>query len=152
MKNNYLYSLNEIKKRIPQREPFLFLDFVLSCNPGKNIVATRKVLSSEVYFEGHFPTHPVMPGVLIIEAMGQAAGVLVWDTVPTEKRNFILYLVGVEKARFRKPVIPGDEMKITAEIITNRSNLWRFKTKVEVGGVVCASAEILESPGIYNDT
>tara|TARA_E500000331_G_scaffold230976_1_gene221227 strand:- start:110662 stop:111120 length:459 start_codon:yes stop_codon:yes gene_type:complete len=152
LKLNYLYGAQEIKKRIPQREPFLFLDTIISCNPGESIIATKKVLPTEPHFDGHFPEYPVMPGVLIIEAMGQAGGVLVWDSIPPKDRNFILYLVGVEKARFRKPIVPGDEMIITVEIINCRRNFWRFKAKVEVEGSLCATAEILESPGMYSDS
>ena len=88
-----------------------------------------------------------MPGVLIVEAMGQAGGVLVWETIAPKERNFILYLVGVEKARFKRPVRPGDQILLTVDLIASRRNLWRFDARAEVKGDLIASAEILQAPG-----
>lgn len=136
-----------IMERLPHRYPFLLIDRIVRCNPGKSIVAVKNVTFNEHHFLGHFPQHPVMPGVLIIEAMAQAAGVLVWETVPSDKRNYILYLAGVEKARFRRPAVPGDRIDISVDLILQRRNLWRFSTRAEVDGELVASAEMTQAPG-----
>lgn len=138
-----------IMERLPHRYPFLLIDKIVSCEPGKSIVAVKNVTFNEHHFLGHFPQHPVMPGVLILEAMAQAAGVLVWESVAPDKRNYILYLAGVEKSRFRKPAVPGDRLDITVELIVQRRSLWRFDAKTEVAGELIASAEITQAPGKY---
>jgi 3-hydroxyacyl-[acyl-carrier-protein] dehydratase len=138
-----------IMERLPHRFPFLLIDRIVSCEPGKSIVAIKNVTMNEHQFLGHFPGHPVMPGVLILEAMAQAAGVLVFESVDPDKRNFILYLAGVEKLRFRRPAVPGDRIDLTAELRVQRRNLWRFDTRAEVAGELIASAEITQAPGKY---
>lgn len=134
-------------ERLPHRFPFLLIDKIVSCEPGKSIVAIKNVTMNEHQFLGHFPGHPVMPGVLILEAMAQAAGVLVFESVDPDKRNFILYLAGVEKSRFRRPAVPGDRIDIRAELLVQRRNLWRFDARAEVAGELIASAEITQAPG-----
>ena len=135
-------------ERIPHRYPFLLLDGVLYCKPGKTIAAVKNVSFNEPYFLGHFPGHPVMPGVLIVETMAQAAGVLIWESVPPDERDFTLYLAAVEKARFRRPVRPGDRLEVTATLTSRRRNFWRFDAVAEVDGTRVASSEFVQTPGL----
>ena len=134
-------------QRIPHRFPFLLIDGIVSCEPGKSIVAVKNVSATEPHFLGHFPGHPIMPGVLIIEAMAQAGGVLIWESIAPEERNFILYLIGIEKSRFKRPAHPGDQILLTVVLVARRQNLWRFNAKAEVNGDLVASAEFLQAPG-----
>ena len=147
MSENYCMDVEGIKERIPHRPPFLLIDGILACEPGESIVAIKDVSSDESYFQGHFPGHPVMPGVFILEALAQAGGVLVWESVAPEERNFILYLAGVEKTRFRQPVFPGVRLVLTVDLTAQRRNLWRFDGRAEVDGRVVATAEFLQAPG-----
>ncbi len=149
MTERYCIDVKGIMERIPHRDPFLLIDGILRCEPGKSIVAVKNVSVHESYFAGHFPGHPVMPGVLLVEAMAQAAGVLVWESVPPERRNFILYLASVEKTRFKQPVYPGDRLVFTANITSRRRNFWRFDAVAEVGGRLVASSEFVQAPGQY---
>jgi len=147
MAEPYCIDVEGIMERIPHRIPFLLIDGILSCEPGDSVVAVKNVTFNEPYFLGHFPGHPVMPGVLIVEAMAQAAGVLVWESVPPAERNFILYLVSVEKTRFKAPVRPGDQLVLRAELTARRRNFWRFEATAKVGGQLVASTEFLQAPG-----
>lgn len=147
MTEAYCIDVEGIMERIPHRIPFLLIDGILSCEPGASIVAVKHVTFNEPHFQGHFPGHPVMPGVLIVEAMAQAAGVLVWESVAPEKRNYILYLVTVENARFKEPVRPGARLLLSAELTSRRRNFWRFEATAKVDGRVVASAEFLQTPG-----
>ncbi len=147
MTYSYCFTVDEIMERLPHRKPFLMLDGIVSCEPGKSIVAVKNVDADEPHFRGHFPGHPIMPGVLIVEAMAQAGGVLIWESIAPEDRNFILYLVGVEKARFKQPALPGDQILLTVDLVASRRNLWRFNAKAEVDGRIVASTEILQAPG-----
>ena len=147
MNDGYCFSAEDIMERLPHRYPFLLIDSIVSCQPGKSIVAIKNVSANEPQFLGHFPGYPIMPGVLIVEAMGQAGGVLIWETIVPEERNFILYLVGIEKARFKRPARPGDQILLTVDVIASRRNLWRFDARAEVKGELIASAEILQAPG-----
>ncbi|MYF68584.1 MAG: 3-hydroxyacyl-ACP dehydratase FabZ [Proteobacteria bacterium] len=137
-----------IMERIPHRYPFLLLDGILRCKPGETITAVKNVSFNEPYFLGHFPGHPVMPGVLIVETMAQAAGVLIWESVPPDERDFTLYLVAVEKARFRRPVRPGDRLAVSATLTSRRRNFWRFDAVAEVDGTRVASSEFVQTPGL----
>jgi 3-hydroxyacyl-[acyl-carrier-protein] dehydratase len=138
-----------IMERLPHRYPFLLIDAIVSCEPGKSIRAVKNVSFNELHFLGHFPGHPVMPGVLIIEALAQAAGVLIWESVGADEHAFILYLAGIEKARFRRPARPGDRLDLSVELVLHRRNLWRFNAVAEVGGELVASAEMTQAPGKY---
>jgi len=149
MTEKFFLGVEGIMERLPHRYPFLLIDRVLSCEPGKSIVAVKNVTFNEHHFAGHFPQHPVMPGVLIIEAMAQAAGVLVWETVDADKRNYVLYLAGVDRSRFRRPAVPGDRIEITVDLVLQRRSLWRFEAKAEVDGELIASAELTQAPGKY---
>ena len=134
-------------QRIPHRFPFLLIDGIVSCEPGESIVAVKNVSATEPHFLGHFPGHPIMPGILIIEAMAQAGGVLIWESIAPGERNFILYLIGIEKSRFKRPAYPGDQILLTVDLVARRQNLWRFNAKAEVNGDLIASAEFLQAPG-----
>ena len=147
MTDDKTIDLEGILQRLPHRFPFLMLDRVRSVTVGKSIVALKNVSANEAYFEGHFPGHPVMPGVLIIEALAQAAGVLAWESVTEEERLWILYLVGIDKARFKQPVRPGDQLVLNVELVQRRRNLWRFQGRAEVDGKVVAATDLLLADG-----
>lgn len=140
-------DIDAILKRLPHRYPFLMVDRVLDIVPGKSIVAVKNVSVNEAYFQGHFPGHPVVPGVLIIEALAQAGGVLAYETATVEERIWILYLVGIEETRFKQVVRPGDQLTLRVELVKRRRNLWRFLAKAEVDGKVVAETEILMADG-----
>ena len=140
-------DIDGILARLPHRYPFLMVDRVLEVVPGKSIVAAKNVSANEAYFQGHFPGHPVMPGVLIIEALAQAGGVLAWESVSEEERIWILYLVGVEETRFKQTVRPGDQLMLHVELTKRRRNLWRFAARAEVDGKLVAETQILMADG-----
>jgi 3-hydroxyacyl-[acyl-carrier-protein] dehydratase len=140
-------DIDGIIERLPHRFPFLMVDRVLDVVPGKSIVAIKNVSINEAYFEGHFPGHPVVPGVLILEALAQAGGVLAYETATAEERIWILYLVGIEESRFRDTVRPGDQITLRVELVKRRRNLWRFTGVAEVDGKVVAEAQILMADG-----
>jgi 3-hydroxyacyl-[acyl-carrier-protein] dehydratase len=147
MTDKKLLDIDGIIERLPHRFPFLMVDRVLDVVPGKSIVAVKNVSINEAYFEGHFPGHPVVPGVLILEALAQAGGVLAYETATAEERIWILYLVGIEESRFRETVRPGDQITLRVELVKRRRNLWRFTGVAEVDGKVVAEAEILMADG-----
>ena len=129
---------------LPQRYPLLMIDRVLECEPGKRILALKNVTSNEPHFSGHFPGHPIMPGVLILEAMAQAAGILVFRTVDLKPdTGTIYYYAGIDEARFKKPVVPGDRLEVEAVILGHKRTIWKFACKARVDGAVVAEAVIL---------
>ncbi len=132
MTDEYCIDIEGIKMRIPHRSPFLLIDGIVSCIAGESVVAAKNVALEEPYFPGHFPENPVMPGVLIIEAMAQAAGVLVWETLGNADRNFTLYLVSIEESRFKHLVCPGDRLLITVKLVSHRLNFWSFDALAQV--------------------
>ena len=140
-------DIEGIAERLPHRFPFLLVDRVLDVVAGKSIVAVKNVTMNEAYFQGHFPGHPVMPGVLIIEALAQAGGLLAFETASAEERISILYLVGIEESRFKQIVRPGDQLTLRVELLKQRRNLWRFMAVAEVDGKAVAEAQILMAGG-----
>lgn len=137
-------DIHEILKHLPHRYPFLLVDRVLSVDPGKEIVALKNVSMNEPFFPGHYPHHPVMPGVLIVEAMAQAAALLSFksmDSKPDE--NTVYYFVGIDGARFKRPVSPGDQLILKVAMTRNVRGLWKFKAVAEVDGQVAAEAELM---------
>jgi 3-hydroxyacyl-[acyl-carrier-protein] dehydratase len=140
-------DIDGIMERLPHRFPFLLVDRVLDVVPGKSIVALKNVTANEAYFQGHFPNHAVMPGVLIIEALAQAGGILAYETATAEERLWILYLVGIEETRFRDIVRPGDQLTLRVELLKRRRNLWRFSAVGDVGGKVVTETQILMADG-----
>jgi 3-hydroxyacyl-[acyl-carrier-protein] dehydratase len=140
-------DINAVMKQLPHRYPFLLVDRVLECRPGESIRALKNVTVNEPFFPGHFPYRPVMPGVMIIEALAQAAGVLAFVTagvVPDESTRF--YFVGIDKARFRKPVEPGDQLILTATLERTMRGIWKFSAIALVGETEVASAELMVAP------
>ncbi|HVJ30841.1 MAG TPA: 3-hydroxyacyl-ACP dehydratase FabZ [Gammaproteobacteria bacterium] len=140
-------DIEGIAERLPHRFPFVLVDRVLEVVAGKSIVAIKNVTMNEAYFQGHFPGHPVMPGVLILEALAQAGGLLAYETASAEERMSILYLVGIEESRFKQIVRPGDQLTLRVELVKQRRNLWRFASVAEVDGKAVAEAQILMAGG-----
>ena len=140
-------DIEALLKCLPHRYPFLMVDRVLEVVPGKSLVAVKNVTANEAYFQGHFPGHPVMPGVLILESLAQAGGVLACESVTAEQRIGILYLVGIENSRFKQMVRPGDQLKLHVELTKHKRNVWMFATRAEVDGKVVAEAEIMMAEG-----
>lgn len=139
-----MMDINEIRQYLPHRYPFLLVDRVTELTEGKNIVAYKNVTVNEPFFNGHFPDHPVMPGVLIIEAMAQAAGILGFKTMgKTPQDGSIYYFVGSDKLRFKRPVIPGDRLQLEAVIVSEKRGIWKFDVKATVDGALVSSATIL---------
>jgi len=141
------FDIHGILKQLPHRYPFLMVDRVLECRAGESIRALKNVTINEPYFMGHFPQRPVMPGVMIIEALAQAAGILAFVTggvVPDADTKF--YFVGIDKARFRKPVEPGDQLMLRVELKRSFKGIWKFDCVASVEGKEVASAEIMVAP------
>ena len=137
-------DVNEIRKYLPHRYPFLMVDRVTRLTLGKFINAYKNVTINEPFFDGHFPGHPVMPGVLIIEAMAQAAGILGFKTMNKKPQDgSIYYFVGSDKLRFKRPVLPGDCLQMEASIVSDKRGIWKFSCCASVSGELAASATIL---------
>jgi beta-hydroxyacyl-ACP dehydratase FabZ len=139
-----LMDIRGILDRLPHRYPFLLVDRVLEMEPGKRIVAIKNVTFNEPFFPGHFPGAPVMPGVLIVEAMAQAGAVLLLGDVP-DRENKLFLFTGIDKARFRRTVVPGDRLTLTVEVLKLRARTCKLKARAEVDGQRAAEAEILSA-------
>ena len=147
MSDSIQLDINAILKQLPHRYPFLLVDRVVECHKGKSIRALKNVTYNEPFFPGHFPYRPVMPGVMIIEALAQTAGILAFVTagvIPDENTRF--FFVGIDKARFRKPVEPGDQLVLTATLERAMKGIWKFSTAALVDGVEVCSAEMMVAP------
>ncbi len=137
-------DIHEIMQYLPHRFPFLLVDRVESVEPGKRIVAIKNVSINEPFFPGHFPNRPVMPGVLILEAMAQAAAILSFKTAGTKPdANSVYYFVGIDNARFKKPVEPGDQLRLEVEVTRTLKGIWKFAAKAFVGAQLVAEADIM---------
>ena len=137
-------DINEVLAHLPQRFPVLMIDRVKSFEPGKRIVALKNVSANEPYFQGHFPGRPIMPGVLILEAMAQAAGILVFRSQGSRPdENSIYYYVGIDNARFKKPVVPGDQLELEVAIERQLRAICKFSCVARVAGETVAEATIL---------
>jgi len=142
------FGIDEVMRRLPHRYPMLLVDRVLECVAGEHIVALKNVTMNEEYFIGHFPGRPVMPGVIILEAMAQTAGILTFVTAgvyPDENVRF--YFAGIDKARFRRPVVPGDQVILKATLERRIRTIWKYSIAATVDGVEVASAEMMVMPG-----
>ena len=139
-----LLGIEEIKQYLPQRYPFLLVDRVVAMEVGKSIVAYKNVSNNEPFFQGHFPGKPIMPGVLIIEALAQAAGVLGFKSQEKKPEDgYLYYFVGADDVRLRRPVVPGDQLRLEARVITNRRGVYRFAAKASVDDEVVGTMNIL---------
>ncbi len=137
-------DIKEIREYLPHRYPFLLVDRVVELELGKRITALKNVSVNEPFFTGHFPELPIMPGVLIIEALAQAAGILGFKTVDKKPADGSIYLfVGADKMRFKRPVVPGDQLHLHAEILAEKRGIWKFSCRAEVDGQLAVSGEIL---------
>lgn len=132
----------QIQAFLPHRYPFLLVDKVIECEPGVRLLGVKNVTYNEPFFQGHFPQKPIMPGVLILEALAQATGLLASETAGAELEGMIYYLVGIDKAKFKRPVVPGDQLMLEAKFVKSRRNIWAFECRAEVDGDFVASAEI----------
>jgi len=145
-----IYGITDIMKILPHRYPFLLVDRIVAMEGEKRIVGVKNVTINEQFFQGHFPGAPVMPGVLILEAMAQVAGVLIYRDMP-DKESRLIYFTGVESAKFRRPVIPGDQLRIEMELLNRRSNFGRMMGRVTVEAKLVAEAvvvfAIVDRPG-----
>jgi 3-hydroxyacyl-[acyl-carrier-protein] dehydratase len=137
-----MLDINEIMKILPHRFPFLMVDRIVEMDPGKKIVGIKNVTINEPFFPGHFPGQPVMPGVLIIEAMAQVAGILGILTYDENDRDKITFFTGIDNAKFRRPVVPGDQLRLELEAITCKRGIWFFKGKAYVDGKLVTEADL----------
>lgn len=129
-----------IMQMIPHRDPFLMIDQVIEARAGESAIGVKRVTPEEYYFKGHFPQRPVMPGVLIIEAMAQTAAVLVVHTLGPASEGKLVYFMSVDKARFRRPVVPGETLHVHVTCQRHRGNVWKFDGQAKVDGKLCAEA------------
>jgi beta-hydroxyacyl-ACP dehydratase FabZ len=139
-----MLGIQEIMNTLPHRYPFLLVDKIVEMDVGKRVVGIKNVTINEPFFQGHFPGQPIMPGVLILEAMAQVAGVMALKTVPPDQvQNKVIYFMTIDKAKFRKPVIPGDQLRFEMDVIKMRSNIVNFKGQALVEGSLVAEAEMM---------
>jgi len=146
------YNINEIMSYLPHRYPFLLIDRILALDPGKSACAIKNVTINEPFFQGHFPHVPVMPGVLILEALGQTGGVLAHVSLPEKLKGRLVYFTGIDKARFRKPVVPGDQLILESRLINMRSKALRMSGTATVDGKKVAEAELMAVIGEQYDS
>jgi 3-hydroxyacyl-[acyl-carrier-protein] dehydratase len=137
-------EIREILSYLPHRFPFLLLDRVITCEPGKKIVALKNVAINEPFFQGHFPGNPIMPGVMILEALAQAAAILSFKTLHYDNsRNLLYYFVGIDNARFKKPVIPGDQLILDVDMLRIVRGIGKFDARAKVGDTVVTEAQLM---------
>ena len=132
-----------IEAVLPHRHPFLLVDRVIELEPMKRLVALKSVTINEPFFAGHFPGHPVMPGVLVLEALAQAAALLAKKSVPAQTDDRVTYLMAIDNARFRRPVLPGDRLELRVEVVRHKGAIWKEKGTALVDGAVAAEAEFM---------
>jgi beta-hydroxyacyl-ACP dehydratase FabZ len=137
-----MLGVSEIQELLPHRYPFLLVDRITELEVGRRVVGLKNVTANEPFFLGHFPDRPIMPGVLIVEAMAQVGGLLMMRTLEVKADQKVIYFVGIDKARFRKPVVPGDQVRLTLEIRQLRSRNCRMWGEATVDGKVVAEAEL----------
>jgi 3-hydroxyacyl-[acyl-carrier-protein] dehydratase len=137
-------DIQEILEYLPHRYPMLLVDRVLECEPGKRILALKNVTINEPFFPGHFPYHPVMPGVLVVEALAQAAAILTFKTIGSKPdARSVYYFVGIDEARFKRPVRPGDQLLLDVTLERHLRGMWKFLAQARVGDVLVAEARLM---------
>ena len=137
-------NIHEVMKRLPHRYPFLMVDRVLECVPGQSLRALKNVTINEPFFPGHFPQRPVMPGVMILEALAQATGILAMASTDEQRgENSLYYFVGIDNARFKQPVEPGDQLVLDVVLTRSKRGIWMFSTEAKVDGKVVTSADMM---------
>jgi 3-hydroxyacyl-[acyl-carrier-protein] dehydratase len=137
------FDIQKVMQYLPHRYPFLLIDRVLACSPGDQLVALKNVTINEPFFQGHFPGQPIMPGVLVIEALAQATGLLSFCTMDENHQDKLYMLVGIDKARFRGQVLPGDQLRLTVNLKRNMRGIWMYEGAAEVDGNIVAEAELM---------
>jgi 3-hydroxyacyl-[acyl-carrier-protein] dehydratase len=142
-----VYDIIAIMKFMPHRYPFILLDRILKLEPGNEIVALKNVTINEPFFQGHFPARPIMPGVLIVEAMAQAGGVLAYESRPPQERGGLVYFMGLDHVRFRKPVVPGDQLILSVRLLRQRGRVLKAAGVATVDDQKVAEAELIASIG-----
>jgi len=135
-----VFSIQEIMELLPHRYPFLLVDRIVEWEPGKRIVGIKNVTINEPFFQGHFPGHPIMPGVLIVEAVAQAGGILALKAMGGEKR--IAYFAGIDNCKFRRPVVPGDQLRLEVTVLAHKGPVWKMHGEALVDGAVAAKADV----------
>jgi beta-hydroxyacyl-ACP dehydratase FabZ len=141
------FDIQEIMKLLPHRYPFIMVDRILELTPGEKVIALKNVTINEPFFQGHFPENPIMPGVLIIEAMGQAGAVLAAKSLELEPHGSLIYFMGMDKVKFRKPVTPGDQLIFEMKFLKQRRNVFRMSGTAYVDENVVAQAELMATFG-----
>ncbi len=144
-------NVEEIHRILPHRYPFLLVDRILSLELGKRIVGLKNISINEPFFQGHFPGRPIMPGVLIIEAMAQTGGILALLSTPENLGNPSIFLLGIDKVRFRKPVVPGDQMLLELETLRSGQKFWKMQGKALVNQTLVAEAELMAAVGMEGE-
>lgn len=142
-----MIQINEIMEILPHGYPFLLVDRIVELEMGKRIVGIKNVTINEPFFQGHFPGQPIMPGVLILEAMAQTAGVLAFKSMAEDLRKKAVYFMSIDKVRFRRPVVPGDQMRMEMVVFRRRKSVWSFTGKAYVEGQLAAEAELMAMLG-----
>src|SRR3990172_317183 len=135
-------DIHQIQAMLPHRYPFLLVDKILEIEPGKRVVGLKNVTINEVFFQGHFPGQPIMPGVLVIEAMAQVGGILLMRTLSINAEKKLFYFTGIERAKFRRPVLPGDQLKFEVDLVRLRSRNCKMRACAYVEGKLVAEAEL----------
>jgi beta-hydroxyacyl-ACP dehydratase FabZ len=140
----HMLDITQIMEVLPHRYPFLLIDRILEIEMNKRIVGFKNVTINEPFFQGHFPGHPIMPGVLLLEAMAQTGGVLALKSIPAEEaKKKVIYFMSIDKAKFRKPVLPGDQLRFEIDVIRQRSNIMSLQAVAKVDGATVAEAEMM---------
>jgi 3-hydroxyacyl-[acyl-carrier-protein] dehydratase len=140
-------NLDQIQRILPHRYPFLLVDRIIGLELGKQIVGIKNVTINEPFFQGHFPGRPIMPGVLIAEAMAQVGGILALLSIPENQGNSSLFLLGIDKMRFRQPVVPGDQLRIVVESVRGGKKFWKMKAQAFVDQTLVAEGELMAAVG-----
>lgn len=136
-------DITEIMEHLPHRYPFILVDRILSMEPDKCITGLKNVTINEPFFQGHFPGRPIMPGVLILEAMAQAGGVLAIASLPKSKKGALMYFMGLDQVKFRKPVVPGDQLILNLNVLKKRAKVMKFSCTAKVQDQIVAEAQLM---------